>query len=247
MRLLRTFAACGFVSLLAFAVTDRSYAAAQLRAGARTSAQPTSTNPQLRQIQLTFDPDVVPDANATTPLDSPYAVTGFRLSVKYDPQSVSVQDVLFVPPFVETVGSEAAATTGTPGQNYVNDPAAGLVTFIQGAADVKNVPAGQDVNIFAMDFVLSRTTSFDTPLTFTIFANPTTGDFIEGTNPSQPGDQITTFPAGITPTTLVLTFNQATDLVNGTPLPTGAAAGMMTLVALAIAGPLYRRRLRPAA
>jgi hypothetical protein len=240
MRASKTFLACS-VALLALGLSDRAYAAAQLRAGAKTSAAPTSTNPQLRQIQLTFDPDVVPAA--TTPLDSPYAVTAFRLSVKYDPQYVSVQDVLFVPPFVETGGATGgAATTGTPGQNFVNDPAAGLVSFIQGSASPQNVPAGQDVNIFAMDFVLNRTTNFDTPLTFTIFANPATGDFIQGTNPSQPNDQITTFPAGITPTTLVLTFNQATDQANGTPLPSGAAAGMTTLAGLAAAGVMCRRR-----
>ena len=73
MRLNRLFGISLFCAGIAAVFPVRTYGAAQLAAGAKTSAQPTATNPQQRQLQITFDPE-------TEGGNGPYNVTSFQLS-----------------------------------------------------------------------------------------------------------------------------------------------------------------------
>src|SRR2546423_13212323 len=73
-----------------------AFGAAQLAAGAKTSAQPTATNPQQRQLQITFDPEFI-----TTTTAPDYHLDNFQLSVQYDQSKLTVGSLFFVPPFTE--------------------------------------------------------------------------------------------------------------------------------------------------
>lgn len=221
-----TFVFVGVLILsIAFFVPD-ARAAAQLAAGAKTSARPTATNPQLRQMQITFDPDVeLPVAHPDVPN---YSVTSFQLSVSYDPDLVSFNNLFFAPPFQQT-----------PGSIFSNDPITGIVSNISGTASAASVPPGQDVDIFAINFTLNPLTTFDDPLTFTIFASPIKSDFIAGTDPTT-NQTIQTDAAGVEPTTIIVSFNQATAIT--APLPKSAYAGFATLAALAAGYALRCRR-----
>lgn len=242
MRFIRTFAAV----LVCLVLTQRALAAAQLKAGATTSAQPTSANPQLRQIQMTFDPDVSP-APSITPCDTPYSLTSFQLSISYDLSLVTLEDIQFVDPYTQNPQGEpqVAHPSLSPASYYLNNTDTGIVNYISGQASANQVPAGQDVNIFTADFVLNQGVSFNTPLTFTIFGDPNAGDFMTGTNPNDPQDQITSSAADIVPTTYTGTFTEATTSANPAPLPSGALAGLLTLALLA-AGTAIRRGMRSA-
>lgn len=247
----------GVLLFSAFAVAalpSLSHGAAQLRAGATTSAQPTSTNPQLRQIQITFDPDVIPDEVSTT---GSFNVTGFQLSVQFDPGVVSVMssnDIRLAAPYSDSsstasVGAgPAATTTGGPFNS------SGLVSAIGGQAPVGATSPG-DVNIFSITFTLNSDVSLDQLMSFTIFAQTygtTAGaspggaspagaaffpnDFISGTDPLT-GNTAFTPAASVTPTTITGSFNSFTTQINlaaaGVPLPAGAWAGMILLALLA--------------
>src|SRR5438309_7151006 len=117
MQVSRFFVSC----VSAFAILSLApvaFGAAQLKAGAKTSAQPTSTNPQIRACQLTFDPDLIADAagggggGATTqPTNPDYHVNAFQLSVKYDQTKVQLDDLLFIAPFTESTPLIGAAQT----------------------------------------------------------------------------------------------------------------------------------------
>src|SRR5256885_3287745 len=100
--------------IASLAVPLFGYGAAQLAAGAKTSARPTSTNPQLRQMQITFDPDVLVGGGDAVGIPS-YNVTSFQLSVKFDQQFVSVLPaVQFVGPYTQTVVIPGATDLGVP-------------------------------------------------------------------------------------------------------------------------------------
>src|SRR5206468_6108646 len=90
---------------LGFPVWSRG--AAQLAAGATTSAQPTSVIPSVRKMQLTFDPDVEATSDVPgTRIGGPYNVTAFQLSVQFDASKVhvaSLSDIQFIAPYDETV------------------------------------------------------------------------------------------------------------------------------------------------
>jgi hypothetical protein len=222
-----------------------AYGAAQLAAGAKTSAQPTSTNPSIRQMQLTFDPDVELPGAVT---GGPYNVTDFQLSIQFDPTKVHVagpSDVQFVGPYTETPLSESgpslvdplsASPANTPASNVQIDNVNGFVHFISGFAPVGQTQGG-DVNIFLINFMLNGSTSLNDPLTFTIFGDPTRNDFIAGTNPNNPQDTAFTPAAGIIPTTITGSFNQfaaqiAAAAAASAPLP--AALGWPAIVAVAL-------------
>jgi hypothetical protein len=235
-----------FSAFAALALPSLSYGAAQLKAGAKTSAQPTSTNPQLRQIQITFDPDVVPDE--ATPDGGSFNVTGFQLSVQFSPGVVSVMsssDIKLAAPYsnsisTDSVGAGPAATTTGPFNG------SGLVSAIGGQAPVGATSPG-DVNIFSITFTLNSDVSLDQLMSFTIYAQtysapgtaspagvPILGnDFISGTDPSN-GNTIFTPAAGVIPTTITGSFNSfsAQIAAAAVPLPAGAWAGMLLLAML---------------
>jgi hypothetical protein len=183
---------------LAFPI--RGFAAAQLAAGAKTSAQPTSTNPQQRQLQITFDPR------------DELNVTGFQLSVWFDASKLEALDLNFVDPY-----------TKAPSPLFQIDNTDGLITYIKGAAPVEQTKTG-DVNIFYVDFHLKNGVTFDQDLLdIKIFADKSRGDFIEVTDPAFPNDPIqltvdknASGLGGIAATELVGTFN---DFAAAVPLP----------------------------
>lgn len=222
-----------------------SYGAAQLRAGAKTSAQPTSTNAQLRQIQITFDPDVIPEEGTGTE-NATYNVTSFQLSVKFDPTKVQVlsqSDVQLFGPFVPPFAGPAITATpaiGVPNSNI--DNVAGVINFIDGKTTLGQSSPG-DVNIFTVTFNLLGTTTLDDLLTFTILGDPApkddseSPDFITGTDPLT-GFTLTSFGRDITPTTITSSFKgfaaQIAAAGGGVPLPTGFLAGSILLGSLAV-------------
>jgi hypothetical protein len=178
------------------------FAAAQLAAGAKTSAQPTSTNPQQRQLQITFDPAVVPaDETPSTP---DYNVTSFQLSVSYDSTKLTFLGVDFIDPYAPTL-----IKFTTPGE-----------ITLGGSAPFGMTEPG-DVNLFLINFKLKDTITLDDTLHITIFADSSQGDFITGT--PKLGDPLTT-QDGIQETALVGSLNQFTaELAAPTPsvLPAG--------------------------
>ena len=241
---MRSFRAIAPVAALcSLFLVQSSLGLAQLAAGAKTSARPTATNPQLRQCQITFDPAIVDASSVST-----YALTNFKLSVQYDPALVTVQDVVFLLPYVENTplipGATPAAQPGAASAFFTNDNKNGIIGNISASALPTSVPPGQDVDIFYVDFILNRGVPTTTPLPFTIFANPATSDFTQGTDPTT-GAKVTTPPTGVVePTTIDFSFDQSTAIANGTPLPGGAAAGMITIGLLGGAAYLRRRSLQ---
>jgi hypothetical protein len=231
--------------------TRSTYAAAQLRAGAKTSAAPTSTNPQQRAIQITFDPVVTPDSESGPPPNDPgYDVDAFQLSVGYDSNLMTIGSVDMVSPFGTPSISAGISAAVVPG---------GTLSV---SGDTGNDPTAAgpgDVNIFSVTFILNSDVSFDQALNFSIFgsngtpselvgASPsqnTGSDFIEGYDPLT-GQYLDTFGSDITPTFITTTFNQATQATGGgssAPLPAGAWAGML---ALGCCGWMARRNLKTA-
>jgi hypothetical protein len=240
-----------FALIASLAAPLFSYGAAQLAAGAKTSARPTSTNPQIRQMQITFDPDVLGGEDGGIPS---FNVTSFQLSVKFDAPFVDVLPaVQFVGPYTQTpggtigeVGADGVPPPAGPATGAVIDPAAGLISFIAGQAPVGNTQPG-DVDIFLVNFQLKLGVPLDQVLTFTIFADPTKGDFIDGTDPLT-GQVVHTEAASVIPTTITGSFNDFTNQVNGgasVPLPMGGGAGAVAAVLLA--GMYYGRRARAGA
>jgi hypothetical protein len=191
------------VAGIALAFPIRGFAAAQLAAGAKTSAQPTSTNPQQRQLQITFDPAVVPaDSTPSTP---DYNVTSFKLSVSYDAMKLKFKGVEFIDPYEGTL-----VDLHVPGE-----------ITLAGEAPFDETQPG-DVNLFSINFELRSTapTAFDDTLHITIFADPTQGDFITGTPAF--GPPVTTDPGHIEETALVGSFNQFAAEIAGeaaVPIP----------------------------
>jgi hypothetical protein len=209
-------------ALLVFAWTlvfpIRSYAAAQLAAGAKTSAQPTSTNPQQRQLQLTFDPG-----------DGHDHVTSFELTVQFDPATMyiaSLADIQLVDPYNGFGNGNGGNALPPP----IIDNQDGLIMHIQGSAPIDKTQGG-DVNIFSINFHLKDGVSLsDTPLFFQINAK---GDhdyigFTDPDNPSGPEVKVTgdglAVNGAIEATTLVGTFNQLAAEVS--PVPQAFWAGL---------------------
>src|SRR5437879_680465 len=121
-----------------------SYGAAQLKAGATTSAKPTAAyGTSLYAIQLSFDPDVEGGS---------FNVDGFRLSVQYDYTKIDVDNtnINFIAPFTETqpiitgpgllAASSAHADFSTPG----------IIGNIAGDAPLAQTQPG-DVYLFSID------------------------------------------------------------------------------------------------
>jgi hypothetical protein len=243
----------------AMAGARSSYAAAQLKAGAKTSAAPTSTNPQERAIQITFDPAIIPDSEAGPPSSDPgYDVDAFQLSVSFDSSLMTIGSINGVGPF-----NDVSSTTENPPSDISTaqpaDGSSGLLDISGDTGDNLTAAGPGDVNIFSITFILNSDVSFDTALNFSIFGsddpngdsnsdvgvaspNCVGADFIQGYDPST-GQTATTYGSNITPTYLTTTFNQATQATSGggasTPLPAGAWAGML---ALACCGWIIRRK-----
>jgi hypothetical protein len=204
------------VAGIASAFPIQGFAAAQLAAGAKTSAQPTSTNPQQRQLQITFDPR------------DELNVTAFQLSVSFDASKLEALDLKFIDPY---------AQAPTPPQT---DNTNGLITYIKGAAPVDQTKTG-DVNIFYVDFYVKEGVSLDKDLLdIKIFADKSRQDFIEVTDPAFPNDPIhetvdksPSGLGGISETELIGTFN---DFAAEVPLPATWCGGL----ALALMVALYR-------
>jgi len=232
-----------------------TYAAAQLKAGAKTSAAPTSTNPEEREIQITFDPDITPADDVTDP---GYDVDAFQLSVSFDASLMTVGSINGSGPF-----NDISSTTENPVYISAAQPASvssGLLDISGDTGEDPTAAGPGDVNIFSI--TLNSDVSFDTALNFSIFgsddpndesdsdagvASPSFSscDFIQGYDPST-GQYATTYGSNITPTSLTTTFNQATQATSGgasAPLPAGGWAGML---ALAFCGWMARRNVKTA-
>jgi archaellum component FlaG (FlaF/FlaG flagellin family) len=241
-----------------------TYAAAQLKAGAKTSAAPTSTNPQERAIQITFDPAVIPDSETDgPPTDTGYDVNAFQLSVSFDSSLMTVGSINGVGPF-----NDVSSTPENPPSDISTaqpaDLSSGLLDISGDTGDDPTAAGPGDVNIFSVTFILNSDVSFDTALNFSIFGsddpntdNPESdagvagpdcafdADYIQGYDPTT-GQYATTYGSNITPTFLTTTFNQATQATSGgssTPLPSGALAGVL---ALACSGWIARRSIKTA-
>jgi hypothetical protein len=213
------------LALVSLMLCHSSYGAAQLASGAKTSAQPTSTNPQIRSCQITFDPGV--------PL---YSLTSFKLSVQYDAQFLTVNDIQFIDPFVQT-NAVGTISNFDVAPTITIDSVAGLISGIAGHTSDVSRP-GEDVNIFLVDFTLKSDVPLDTVLTFTIFADGPKGDFVAGTDPLT-GDVLVT---GAAPTTIQFAYNDPADfVVLGAPLPSTAVAGI-AILGLAFGWHFIRRR-----
>lgn len=237
------------VRLSAFVVTvfsllaapSLTYGAAQLRAGATTSAQPTAAvGTALRQMQITFDPEVAVDPAASTLPPPTFNVTSFQLTVKYDATKLTVSNsnIQFIDPYSQTpviIAGEGAGPASGSASNAFIDPTTGTISFISGQAPVGASSPG-DVNIFSIFFTLKSTTLNTDGLTFSILADATHNDFIQGTNPNDPNPQTnkaTSFGADVVPTTITTSFAavQAAQ-ANSVPLPAGTipCASMLGLL-----------------
>jgi hypothetical protein len=241
---------CAVIAAAA-ALPLRSFAAAQLAAGAKTSAQPTSTNPQQRQLQITFDPETEGGS---------FNVTSFQLSVQFDPTKVQVSsqsDIQLVGPYTDpgmitetSEGVNAPPPSGGSSSSVI-DNQGGFVNFIGGHAPVGNTMPG-DVDIFSIIFTLTGGTSFDDPLFFKIFGNPGNNDFVGGTDPNNPSNTTTTPAAQVIPTILIGSFNQFANQIaqgpaGGVPLPGALWTGVMAAgVVIAFARRLRSRLLTAA-
>lgn len=254
-RVVRLTAVARLFALTLIAFAPQAFAAAQLKAGAKTSAQPTATNPQQRQLQITFDPvQFTPgEGSEGDPNTDDFRMNDFRLSVQYDPTVLSVQSIFFVPPFTENgvitdslaslAGPQASTPLGQQAMFFNNNPQTGFITNITGSANPNNVPPG-DVNNFVVNFILNTGVSLDTPLFIRIFGG--VGDYVLGTDPTN-GDQLLSTPPDIQETILNLSFNQLAQAAAGpggasTPLPSGAYAGGLLAAGL-IGCAAVRRRL----
>jgi hypothetical protein len=96
---------------LMIAGAQRTYGAAQLKSGAKTSAKPTSTNPEEREIQITFDPAA---SGSSVVQDPGYDVDAFQLSVSYDPTLMTLQDVNLLTPFQNPAAGGGVVTLVSP-------------------------------------------------------------------------------------------------------------------------------------
>jgi hypothetical protein len=211
------------LALFAFlAVAPNSYAAAQLKAGAKTSAQPTSTNPSLRQIQITFDPSISPGIV----VDNGYDVDAFQLSVSYPANLMTVSDVELVNPFINggNAAGPGASPATTPETGYVNDPVGGTISDISGVTPTNTAAGPGDVNIFYVDFTLDPGVSFDQELDFSLYANAANGDYISGYDPSTLSST-STGADGIQSASVATTFNEA-------PEPACLAFASLVLISL---------------
>jgi hypothetical protein len=224
----RTFVTAALTALVAFLSPVVSRAAIQLANGAQTSARPTATNKALRKLQITFDP---------------FNVTSFQLSVEFDAtkmQVASLSDIQLIAPYTPV---------GTP----TIDNSLGVVNNIGGSAAVGSTQPG-DVDIFSITFTLLPGTSLDDNLQIEIFADQALGDFIAGTDPTNPQSTITT-PAILVASAHVLgSFNEFDAQVGGggggaVPLPAAfwpGAAGLVLVAAFAwrfrqhVGGPITR-------
>src|SRR5438270_12704245 len=134
---------CSFIvplCVLAVMMLGQSaFGAAQLAAGAKTSAAPTSTNPQQRQLQITFDPTFVNTENTAD-----YHLDDFQLSVQYDATKLKVDSIFFVDPFTENqtiltapslAGPAFSPPSGQQAFNYFDNDALGLISLISGSAN----------------------------------------------------------------------------------------------------------------
>lgn len=186
------------------------YAAAQLAAGATTSARVTATNPQLRQIQMTFDPAIAP--LSTGPF---YNVTGFSLSLTWDSNVLT-----YVPGSLQYCAPFSPVT-----YQPVSSP--GQLKNIAGEADPSMTSPG-DVDLFSAWYQLQPNVPANSLVSVTVQALDNT-DFIEGGNSFDPGNpQLSVTSVGpnqIQPAT-------ATGAVGAVPLPAGVWGGLVALSAL---------------
>lgn len=143
-------------------VPSSAHAAAALASGAKTSARPTSLNPVVHQMQITFDPGA---ANLN--------VQSFQMDVLYDASKVFLvpNSTKFIAPFSQVSG-------GT------NDAAAGVIVGVAGQAPRPLTIPG-DVDLFSMIFQMKPGVPDTTPVDFSfgdITNNP--ANFVLGIDPN---------------------------------------------------------------
>jgi hypothetical protein len=228
------------VVILAFFTPSVAHAAAQLAAGAKTSAQPTSTNPQQRQLQITFDPGH--HGKPQDGGDKSYNVTSFELSVKFDPNTVyaTLADIELIDPY-NGLGNGNGGNADPP---FIDNDT-GLISHIHGSAPVEKTQGG-DVNIFSIEFHLKDSVDLSkTQLTFE-FGAKGAHDFLGFTNPNDPSDQLTITGDGladdgfIQETMLQGTFN---DFAAEVPVPQTIWVGAVLLALLGLRKPFAWRRV----
>ena len=148
--------------ILVALVPSNAKAAAALASGATTSARPTSLNPVIHQMQITFDPGA---ANLN--------VQSFQLDVAYDSKKVFLvsNSTKFIAPF-----SQVSAG--------FDNPAAAVITGVAGQAPRPLTVPG-DVDLFSMIFQMQPGVPDTTLVDFSfgdITNNP--ANFVLGIDPN---------------------------------------------------------------
>ncbi len=143
-------------------VPSNAKAAAALASGAKTSAQATSTNPAIHQMQITYDPGA---ANLN--------VQSFQLDVAYDSSKV-----FLVPNTTKFIVPFSQVSLGT------DDVAAGIIKGVAGQAPRALTVPG-DVDLFSMIFQLKPGVPDTTPVDFS-FGDLTndSANFVLGIDPN---------------------------------------------------------------
>lgn len=205
--------------VLVSVVPSSARAAAALASGAKTSARPTSLNPVIHQMQITFDPGA---ANLN--------VQSFQMDVAYDSSKVFLvsNSTKFIDPFTQVSGG-------------VNDPAAGLIKGVAGQAPRPLTVPG-DVDLFSMIFQMQPGVPDTTPVNFSfgdISNNP--ANFVLGIDPNP---NITTndfaYHSPGTGSTQIETISIAVAII--VPEPNVGIVALISLGAL-----MLRRRQSPVA
>ena len=214
MRLLHRLV-CVLIAGSCALVSPAARAAAQLKAGAKTSAAVTATNPALRQIQMTFDPEIV---SSVLTLDL-YNVQSFDLGLTWDPTLIT-----YVPGSVSYIAPFAAPVTGA-GPTL----APGVLSGITGTAPRASTVPG-DVDLFSAWFQLKPGIPIDKVVSVTFTAIDST-DFIHGINtldPNNPAMDVT----AMGPVQVESATASGAVGVAAVPLPSGAGAGLAALAVL---------------
>ena len=206
-----------------------SQAAAQLHAGAKTSAAITATSPAARQIQMTFDPDIV--GNATSG-NYPLYVQSFQLGLSWDSTYLSYVpgSLTYIDPFYNPSESTPSATT------------IATLSGIQGAASSDSLVPG-DVNLFSAWFQLQPGVPLDQIVSVT-FGAQSQDDYITGANPSDPSNS-DLYETLYGPGAIQSATASGSVQAGAVPLPAGGWAGLASLAALGFVACRYRLASSP--
>ena len=252
----RTLLTAFIASTLGALLPVAAHAAAQLKAGAATSAAPTApAGSALRQLQIQFDPGPVVGGG----IDFTHSVKEFQLSVAYNSSQVTLHPLLDaashpVADYSNTTFSPQPNAQGLSLIGPYSDSAVGTGTVPPGfdtfvtVTGITSTFAPGDVNIYSLLWDLTAQTSDSALVKFAIFgddhAHDSSGqpvDFIKSVD-STGNTPIVNQPNLIERTVIQVSRAGAFSTLEGnTALPEPASLSLLALGT----GALLARRRRP--